>query len=127
MQVANLTMPLSAASTSAWVSVGAPVFGSRCWQVLWATGNCGLLASGMIWFFGIDPLLLGSGKLDTPWDRMQLEKATAPVVCDDAAAEVLVDDAAEDAPPHPQVSKATPTAAMMAASGFMRRVLRPGR
>ncbi|MFZ0973356.1 MAG: hypothetical protein WAN22_14090 [Solirubrobacteraceae bacterium] len=125
--MANLTMPLSAAATSAWVSVGAPVFGSRCRQALWATGNCGLLASGMIWFFGIVPLLFGSGKLDTPWDRMQLEKATAPVAGDDAAAEVLVEDEAEDAPPHPHVSSATPTAAMMAASGFMPTVLRAGR
>jgi hypothetical protein len=61
------------------VSVGAFVFGSRCWQAVSATGNWGLLARGMTSVFGISPLLFGSGKLDTPWERMQSENATAPL------------------------------------------------
>src|ERR1700730_11487012 len=85
MQAANLTMPLSAACTSAWVSVGGFVFGSRCWQALWATWNWGLLARGASCALGICPLLLGSGKLDTPWERMQRETASVPLACADPA------------------------------------------
>jgi hypothetical protein len=78
MHAANLTMPLIAASTSAWLDLGAPVFGSRCWQALWATRNCGLPARETTCALGISPLLFGSGKLDTPCERMQSVKASAP-------------------------------------------------
>ena len=87
MHAANLTMPRRAASTSAWVEVGAVVCGSRCWQALWAGWNWGLPASGITWTFGTFPLLSGSGKLDTPCERIQREKASAPF-CDAALAEV---------------------------------------
>ncbi len=83
MQAANLTMPLNAWCTSGWVDLGGFVFGSRCWQALWAGWNRGLLTRGTTLSFGISPLLLGSGKLDSPWERMQPEKASAPLCCAD--------------------------------------------
>jgi hypothetical protein len=112
MQAANLTMPLSAACTSAWVVLGGFVFGSRCWQALWATWNWGLLARGTTLSLGIVPLLLGSGKLDTPWERMQPEKASAPLSCADPA-EVVEEG---PPPPHPQTSRARPAVAMITAA-----------
>jgi DNA-binding response OmpR family regulator len=115
--VANLTMPLSAASTSACVSVGAPVFGSRCWHALWATGNCGSLASGTTWVLGIVPSVPGSGKLDRPWERMQREKASVPLAGAEAA-EVAVDEDPPP-PPHPQTSVASPATAMIGRVRFM--------
>src|ERR1700757_74075 len=112
MQAANRTMPLSAACTSARVAVGGLVSGSRCWQADWATRNWGLPASGTTLSFGIVPLVSGSGKLDTPWERMQRENASAPLCCADAA-EVVEE---EDAPPHPLTRTAMPAVAMMAAT-----------
>jgi hypothetical protein len=101
------------------VSVGALVFGSRCWQAPWATRNWGLLARGITLSLGIWPLLLGSGKLDTPWERMQREKASAPFACADAAEVVEEEEEEEEedpAPPHPQTSRTRPPTAMMAAA-----------
>jgi DNA-binding response OmpR family regulator len=115
--VANLTMPLSAASTSACVSVGAPVLGSRCWQALWATGNSGLLASGTTWVFGIVPSVPGSGKLDSPWERMQRENASAPLAGAEAAAVAVEED--PPPPPHPHTSIASPAAATIGRVRFM--------
>ena len=110
MQAANLTMPSSAAWTSAWVDLARFVFGSTCWQAVWATRNWGLLARGTTSFLGISPLLLGSGKLDTPWERMQSEKASAALAFADPA-EVVEED---PPPPHPQMRRARPVAAMVA-------------
>jgi len=110
MQPANLTMPSSAAWTSAWVDLGGFVFGSTCWQAVWATRNWGLLARGTTSFLGISPLLLGSGKLDTPWERMHSEKASAALAFADPA-EVVEED---PPPPHPQMRRARPVAAMVA-------------
>ncbi len=121
--MANLTMPLIAASTSACVSVGAPVFGSRCWHAFWATGNCGLLASGTTLVLGIVPSVPGSGKLGRPWERMHVEKASAPLA--GAAAAALAVEAVEaleadpPPPPHPQTSIDSPAAAMIDRVRFM--------
>jgi hypothetical protein len=109
MQAANLTIPPSAAWTSVWVDLGGFVFGSRCWQAVWATPNWGLPARGTTSFLGISPLLLGSGKLETPWVRMQREKASAPPARADAA------EVAEEGPPppHPQRVMTRPAVATM--------------
>jgi hypothetical protein len=104
MQAANLTVPLRAAATSACVISGAPVPGTRCRHAPEATRNCGLLARGITLFFGTFPLLSGSGKLDTPWERMQREKASAPVACADPAEALVKEDAL---PPHPQTIRTT--------------------
>ena len=111
MQAANLTMPVSAASTSACVVFGRFEFGTRCWQACEATRNWGLLARGMTLFLGTFPLLSGSGKADTPWERMQREKASAPVACADPAEVVVVEE--DPLLPHPQTSRTRPVVAMM--------------
>ena len=72
MHSAKLRMPRIASCISA--SLTPPLFGSRCAHAVWAvwywespTPNCCAVP------FGIVPLLLGSGKLGTPWERMQAE------------------------------------------------------
>jgi hypothetical protein len=77
-----------------------------------ATRNWGLLASGITSFLGICPLLLGSGKVGTPWERMQSENASAPFACADAV-EVVEE---LPPPPHPQAMRARPTTDMTAAA-----------
>jgi len=61
---------------------------------------------------GTFPLLSGSGKPDTPWERMQREKASAPVACADPAELVEEEEAV---PPHPQMSRARPAVTMTTA------------
>ena len=76
---------------------------------------------------GISPPLVGSGKLGTPWERMQREKATARFCRPDAVEaleEVLVWIAVESIfgtwlvgePPQAAASRATPAAAAQPAS-----------
>ena len=79
-----------ALSCCSWAGVGPlPPFGSRFLQALCAAWNRELLTpSCSRATLGIDPLLLGSGKLDTPWERMQREKASASACCTDAAEEL---------------------------------------
>src|SRR5262249_10110690 len=56
-----------------------PPFGSRCSQALSAAGNRGLLAASWctVSLRLRPPTRCGSGKLGTPWERMQREKATS--------------------------------------------------
>jgi hypothetical protein len=50
------------------------VAGSKCWQALRAAWNReSLTPSSCELVFGIAPLLAGSGKPGTPWERMQWE------------------------------------------------------
>jgi hypothetical protein len=60
---------------------------------------------------GTFPLLSGSGKADTPWERMQREKASAPVACADPA-EVVVEEEEDPLAPHPQTNRTRPAVAM---------------
>src|SRR5579864_565685 len=63
------------------VSGGARLpFGSRWLHAVWASLNLLGLAfdTATTWGFGIPPLLSGSGKLGTPWDRMHPAKPTNP-------------------------------------------------
>jgi hypothetical protein len=121
MQAANLTMPFSAACTSAWVDLGGFVFGRRCWQALSATRNWGLLASGITLSLGIDPLLSGSGKLDTPWERMHRAKTSAPPAWADAAGWLTDVEL-----PHATASRAMPAVAMTVAAALQSRAHVPG-
>ncbi|MGH2881445.1 MAG: hypothetical protein ACRDPA_01860, partial [Solirubrobacteraceae bacterium] len=57
------------------------------------------------------PLLFGSGKSDTPWERMHWEKASAPLAC--AAAAAVLDLVEEPPPPQPPMSSAMHVVAMM--------------
>src|SRR6188472_1833148 len=83
-QRAKSSMPLSVCCT--WVLVDR----SRCAQALWAAWNCELLTpSCCMVTLGIAPLLSGSGNCDTPWERMQPEKARPPFCRADAAGELL--------------------------------------
>jgi hypothetical protein len=51
-----------------------PLFGYRGWQALWAACNWELLTpKSCASPFGIAPPLPGSGKVGTPWERMQAE------------------------------------------------------
>jgi hypothetical protein len=80
-----------------------PPLGSRCVQASFAAVEACFelpLANG-----GTFPEASGSGKVGTPCDRMQREKASAVVV--DAAGLVAE-------PPHPAASRVTPAVAMIA-------------
>jgi hypothetical protein len=51
-----------------------PVTGSRCWQARWVAWSWELLTPICCALaFGTCPLLVGSGKFGTPWERMQWE------------------------------------------------------
>jgi hypothetical protein len=72
MHWAKLRMPFIARCITPRLTP--PLLGSRCAQAVWAvwyreslTPNCCAVP------FGIVPLLSGSGKLGTPWERMQAE------------------------------------------------------
>ena len=61
--------------------VSDPPVGRRPTQAVWAAWNWELLtpSCGKL-TFGSSPLLAGSGNFDTPWERMQAEKATHPLL-----------------------------------------------
>lgn len=75
---------------------------------------------------GISPLLLGSGKLETPCERMHREKASAEgeLVATAVPDEPPVPLDAE-LPPHPPVSGTTPAIAMRASALRIPRMLMP--
>src|SRR5580704_3932641 len=51
-----------------------PLFGYRCWQAVWAAWSWEVLTpSSCALAFGTCPLLGGSGKFGTPWERMHWE------------------------------------------------------
>src|SRR6266567_6548894 len=65
--------PVSSHCTSEAVSAP-PLLGYRCWQAVWAAWSWELLTpSSCALVFGTCPLLVGSGKFGTPWERMQWE------------------------------------------------------
>jgi hypothetical protein len=69
-------MPLSVCCTSGLVGRSRyPHALSAIWSCELPTPSCW----GVI--LGIAPLLSGSGNSDTPWERMQREKASAPFWC----------------------------------------------
>jgi hypothetical protein len=72
MHWANRRMPLIARCITVWLTP--PLLGSRGAQAVRAVSYCESLTPNCCAVpFGIVPLLLGSGKLDTPWERMQAE------------------------------------------------------
>jgi signal transduction histidine kinase len=95
----KLRMPLSSCRTSVWFGA-LPPFGSRCWQAFWAVWYREVLTprSCALGNFAVTWPGRGSGKLGTPFERMQREKATSwefsdPAACD--APPELVDDGPE--------------------------------
>jgi hypothetical protein len=73
-------------------------------HALWAAWNCELLTPSCCrGIFGIEPLLAGSGKARTPWERMHREKASAVLTC---AVVPVVDGV--DEPPQPAASSTSP-------------------
>jgi hypothetical protein len=94
-------------------SLGArPPFGSKRRQELCAAWYCELLTPSCCrLFFGGIPLLSGSGNLGTPFERMQLEKASHPFPCVACVA---------GEPPHAAAARAKDAAVIAAA---MLRVL----
>src|SRR5258708_25915307 len=64
-----------------------PLAGYKRWQAVWAAWSWELLTpSACASALGTCPLLAGSGKVGTPWERMQDEQATADGELDDPAA-----------------------------------------
>ena len=66
----------SPASTHCWACCcnDPPVAGSRRWQALWPAWSWEVLTpSSCALTLGSVPLLSGSGKFGTPWERMQWE------------------------------------------------------
>lgn len=115
--------------------------GSKCWQALWAAWYRELLAASWLRVTLLKtPLLLGSGKFGTPFERMQWEKASAPFCCAGAAGGVedfcvVFEPTCATWLPgallHAGDSRASPAMAMIAAAvravvRFMPVVLRPG-
>jgi hypothetical protein len=66
---------------------------------------------------GISPLLLGSGKLETPCERMHREKASGDgEVAETAVPDEPLDPVDDDPPPHPPANRASPPTAMAAST-----------
>ena len=80
----NLSDSALTCCCSAWFG-GPPPFGSRCRQALRAAWNRELLTPSCCRLGLAVPLPSGSGYFDTPLERMQPAKASAPFACADAA------------------------------------------
>jgi len=79
MHPAKFREPLHACCISAWDNPPWSLFGSRSPQALVAAWYWELLTpSCCAVSLEIDPLLSGSGKLGTPWERMHWENASGP-------------------------------------------------
>jgi hypothetical protein len=103
MHRANVRMSLHDCCSAARVGRPPGPFGNRCMQALWAAWSWGLLTPSWCGVsLGIPPVLLGSGKFDTLWERMQREKASAPFSRVDAAGGL------EDPHPAARAAVATP-------------------
>src|SRR6266702_123967 len=111
----KFSMPLHSCRTSAGVGP-LPPFGSRCWQVWVAAWYWELLPATWFRVVLLNPLLLGSGKLGTPWERMHWAKASRWEVADPPAFGELPGPAGDGLPLHAAASRARAVVAMMAAA-----------
>jgi hypothetical protein len=76
---------------------------ASAWELL---TSCRALTTASLW---LPPLLVGSGKFGTPWERMQRAYASAPF----CVAVVVVAAVVEELPPQPAVSSETAAIATM--------------
>jgi hypothetical protein len=91
MQRANFVMSVRICWTTAGEGgTPGPPYGSRYPQAWVAAWKRGLPAASSTRLFGHTPLLSGSGKFDTPRERMQWEKASGWEVADRELGETAV-------------------------------------